>query len=109
MRISIAVSDPWDLGEATKWQPLYGSLLQTERGGRALIKLDNVISYGDSIWSFVIASPRHRGDEVGALQVGKKVAATFIGILDQQAQSEAAFDTHDWRGGLAFTGDIELA
>jgi len=109
MRISIIVSDPWDLGEATNWQPLRGSLLQMKSEEMALIKLDNAISYGNSIWHFVIASPRRRGDEVGALQAGKKVAATFIGISDQQAGSEAVFDTHGWRGGLAFMGDIEPA
>lgn len=109
MRISITVSDPWELGEATKWQPLCGRLLQTKGEGRVLIKLDSALSYGDSIWHFVIASPRHRGDEIDALQAGKKVMATFIGIPDQQAGSEAVFDTHGWRGGLAFIGDIEPA
>lgn len=109
MRISITISDPWELGEATKWQPLCGNLLQTRDEGRGLIKLDDAVSYGGSIWHFAIASPRRRGDEVGALQTGKKVAATFIGISDEQAGSADAFDTHDWRGGLAFMGDIEPA
>ncbi len=29
MRISISISDPWELGEAIRWQPLFGELLQT--------------------------------------------------------------------------------
>lgn len=110
MRISISISDPWELGEAQKWQPLRGELLQTvsdEHGGRALIKLDETINYRDSNWCYVVVAPRHQGNEIAELQTGKKVLGAFTGISDQQAESNSPLDTSNWRGGLAFTGDVE--
>jgi len=110
MRISICISDPWEIGEAIRWQPLLGELLHTvndEHGGRALIKLDNALNYRGLSWHFVIASPRHQGEEIAALQTGKKVPAGLTCISDDQAQSDTALDTSNWRGGLAFVGDVE--
>lgn len=109
MRISISISDPWELGEALKWQPLRGELLQTandEHGGRALIKLDDGVNYHGSNWRYVVAAPRHQGNEIAALQTGKKLLGAFTGISDQQAESANPLDTSNWRGGLAFTGEV---
>ena len=109
-RIIICISDPWELGEALKWQPLQGELLRMtsdEGGGRALIKLDAALSYRGSTWHYVIAAPRHQGNEMAELQTGKKVPAALTGIPDQQAESSRVLDTRNWRGGLAFLGDVE--
>lgn len=103
-------SDPWDLGEALKWQPLRGELLQMTRddhGGKALIELNESMSYGDSVYRYVVASPRHEGSEIAELQNGKKVFCAITGISDEQAKSSAAMDTSSWRRGVAFIGDIE--
>ena len=110
MRISISISDPWELGEALRWKSLQGELLRMvndEHGGRALIKLDEVIDYRGSNWRYVVAVPRYQGNDIAALHTGKKVLAAFTGISDQQAESTNALDTSNWRGGLAFIGDIE--
>jgi hypothetical protein len=110
MRISISITDPWELGEVLKWQPLRGELLQIvndEHGGRALIKLDDAINYRGSNWHYVVAAPRHQGNEIARLQTGKKVSGAFTGMSDQQAESRSPLDTSNWRGGLAFTGDVE--
>lgn len=109
MRISISISDPWELGEALSWHPLTGELLtsvKNEHGGRALIKLDNPISYYGSNWRYVVAAPRHQGDEIGALETGKKIMCAFTGIPDEQAEAGSPLDTQNWRGGLAFIGDL---
>jgi len=111
MRISVSISDPWELGEALKWQPLQGELLQMvndEHGGRALIKLDNAINYRGSSWRYVVATSRHQGRPIAEIQNGK-VASAFTGISEQQAESSSPLDTSNWRGGLAFVGDIEPA
>lgn len=110
MRISIMLSDPWDLGEALKWQPLRGELLQIthdEHGGKALIELDERIIYRSFVCRYVVASPRHKGSEIGELQNGKKVFCAMTGISDEQAKSSAAIDLSNWRGGVSFIGDIE--
>jgi hypothetical protein len=112
MQISISVSDPWELGEALKWQSLRGELLQMvndDHGGRALIKLHDAVNYRGSVWRYVVAAPRHQGNEIAGLQTGKKVLAAFTGISDQQAESSGALNTSNWRGGLAFVGDLEPA
>ena len=111
MQILITVSDPWEFGEVTKWQPIRGNLLEiagNESEARALIELDQALSFGGSLWHFVIAAPRHHGDEISTLRSGKKISATFIGVSNEQVESDAAFDTRGWRGGLAFIGDVEL-
>jgi len=112
IRISISISEPWELGEALKWQPLRGELLQTvndEHGGMALIKLDNAINYQGSNWRYVVAVPRHHGSEIAGLHSGRKVLSAFSGISDQQAESSSPLSTSKWRGGLAFIGDVEPA
>lgn len=111
MQILISISDPWELGESLRWQPLRGELIESvsdEHGGRALIKLDEAVNYHGSACRYAIASPRHKGNEIGAVQAGKKLVCAFIGISEQQAEV-SPLDTKNWRGGLAFIGDLEPA
>lgn len=82
-------------------------MADNERGGQALIKLDYAINYHGSIWRYLVAAPRLQGDEIAMLQAGKKIPCAFIGISDQQAESNVPPDRNEWRGGLAFIGDIE--
>jgi len=84
-------------------------MVSDDHGGRALIKLDDAINYRGSIWRYVVAAPRHQGHEIAGLQTGKKVFGAFTGISDQQGKSSAPLDTNNWRGGLGFIGDVELA
>lgn len=112
MRIAISVSDPWDFGEAVGWKPLAGQLLQVvddDHGGKALIMLDDVVTYRGASWHYLVAQIRHQGDKISALQSGKKVLSSMIGISDVQAKSAQSLDTDHWRGGLAFIGDIDPA
>lgn len=110
-QVSIVLSDPWELGEALNWEPLKGELLRMEtgeHGGRALIELERSITYQGPDCRFVVASPRHVGEEIASLQLRKSVACAFTGISDAQAESSGVPDTREWRGGLAFIGDIRL-
>lgn len=112
MRISIAISDPWELGEALKWQPLPGELLRIvndEHGGQALIRFDKPITYHGSVFQLAVASPRLEGHQITELTAGKMVCSALTGISDQQAESGNPLNTSHWRGGLAFTGDVEPA
>lgn len=104
------LSDPWDLGEALKWQPLRGDLLQAthdKHGGKALIELNESISYRGFVCRYIVASPRQKGGEIKELQNGKTVCCAMTGISDEQAKPSAAMDLSDWRGGVAFIGDIQ--
>lgn len=109
-QLTIMLSDPWELGEALKWQPLQGNLLRSvndEKGGQALIKLEKSLEYRDAICRYVIASPRHEGVEISNLSVGKSVLCGLTGISEQQAESSNPFDLSSWRGGIAFIGDVK--
>lgn len=111
LRVSIVLSDPWELGEALNWEPLKGELLRMEageHGGRALIKLEKIITYRKSNCRFVVASPRHEGKKITSLQRRESVSCAFTGISDSQAALDGVPDTLGWRGGIAFIGDIRL-
>lgn len=110
MRIAITVSDPWDFGEAIEWRSLLGQVLHVaddDQGGRALIMLDDAVNYHGSAWRYLVAKVRHQGDKISALQSGKKVLSSMIGISDERAKSAQPVDTDHWRGGLAFIGDLD--
>jgi hypothetical protein len=110
MRVSVTISEPWELGEAVQWRSLAGELqrlIDDAQGGRVLIKLDHSIRYRGSEWHYVVGTPRHSGDRLAALQAGQKVLSALTGITVQQAVSDNPFDTSGWRGGLALVGDIE--
>jgi hypothetical protein len=110
MRIAISVSDPWDFGEAIGWKSLAGQMLQIvddEQGGRALIMLDEAVNHRGSAWRYLVAKVRHQGDKITALQSGKKVLSSMIGISDERARSAQPLDTDHWRGGLALIGDLD--
>lgn len=108
--VLLSISDPWDLGEALKWAPLRGELLQTnidDRGGRGLVRLDQAIEYRGTSCRFVVAAPRHEGDTIATAVSGGKVFCSFTGISDAHAKSDDALSTEHWRGGLAFIGDLQ--
>jgi hypothetical protein len=108
--VILRISDPWDLGEAISWCPLEGELLKLEpdaHGGRALVRLGKPVQYKNSEWSYIVASPRHEGTAIDALQRGESAICAFTGITEAQAASSRPLDTSGWRGGLAFLGELE--
>ncbi len=110
MRIAVTVGDPWELGEAVKWQPLLGEVIdsrQNSQGGQALIRLDEAVTFSGRDWKYLIASPRYQGATLADLQSGGKLIMAFLGVPDDQVSSGDPFDTSRWRGGgLAFTGGL---
>jgi hypothetical protein len=109
-RVVVQISDPWDLGELLQWQPLQGELLRLQGdavGGRGLIRFDKPISYKGLTCTYAVVSPRHVGVDLTAIERGGKVDSGFTCISDEQAGSAAALDTSNWRGGIAFIGDLE--
>jgi hypothetical protein len=110
MRVKILVSDPWSLGEALGWRPLYGELvrmLDDDRGGRCLIELDSPVEHGGYSCSHLIASPRHAAGRVAGLHEGKVVMCGFTGVSRDTADADVDLELRGWRGGVAFTGSAE--
>lgn len=112
MRVTVSISDPWDLGEALGWSRLRGELLRTQNAQhreRALIRLDDAILWEGTSWRYLIAQARHVEPDIHAIFGGAEVPAGFVGITDEQATSNTQLDTSKWRGGgLVITGTLAL-
>ena len=111
VRLRIAVSEPWDLGEATSWQAQPGSLLRVENeSGReiGLISLSAGLSYQGRIWPYLLVCPRSDSFDLSALQSGTAVPCNFVGLVAEPAEAGLSDALQGWRGGLAFIGDLTL-
>jgi hypothetical protein len=112
MRVSIAISDPWELGERLDWNKLGGEVLRIEhdnRGGQALIRLDEPLIHNKIHWQYMIASPRHKGDTVAALESGNELHSGIVGIPVRQAESAEPFGSPvRLSRRLYFIGSIHL-
>ena len=105
--ISIRISDPWELGEALRWEPINAEIIGVN-GDDILIQLLKPFDFKGTSCEFFIASPRHEGDHaVELLNVG----SLFCGmtrITTNQARSNNPFDLSNWRGGIAIIGNLDL-
>jgi hypothetical protein len=110
--IRIAISEPWDLGEATSWQAQSGSLLRVENeSGReiGLISLADGLSYQGRNWPYLLVCPRSGRIDLFALDSRSAVPCNFIGLIEAPAEAGLSDALEKWRGGLAFVGDLTLA
>jgi len=110
-RIQVTLSDPWELGESLHWRPLTGrmkKLAHSEAGGAALIVLDEPIRIGEASYSLAMAQPRHEGRSLLELYEGARVFCSFTGVSESDACSQSPLSDENWRGGLAFIGELEL-
>lgn len=109
MKVSISLSDPWDLGESLGWALLSGTVLRViedENGGRALIKLDTPISYRDSQWRYVRATPRFVDVNMLGLKFGVKLPCGLVGVTEEQAETGDSWKTSPY-SKLSFIADVE--
>ena len=110
-RVSIQISDPWDIGEALCWRPLTGSVIrviENSGGGHALIVLDAPLEFEGITYGYVIASPRHERAFIRQVFLGESVSCGIVGISEEQARSEEPFEKAKWRGGLALIGSLDV-
>jgi hypothetical protein len=111
IHIEIHISDPWDLGEALRWEPLEGGIIAIDNlptGGMALIKLNHSFNYKNTECEYFIASPRYIGANIGTLFKGKPMTCGFTRIPKELAESQNPFDLSLWRGGVTIIGELEL-
>ena len=110
IHVRIHISDPWDLGEALKWEPLEGELIAINdlfEGGKALIKLNQSFNYKNTKSEFLIATPRYTGINIGDLVKGSPIICGITRIPKELAESQNPFDLSLWRGGVAIIGELE--
>ena len=107
--IRIAISEPWDLGEAISWHEQLGSLIRVEStGGRevGLISLTAKLSYKNQKWPFLLVFPRSDRTNLSAVDAGASVPCNFVGLVHEPVGRALSGVLDDWRGGLAFVGDL---
>lgn len=94
MNVIISLSEPWELGERLGWRPLAGQVVTTvldDAGGQVLIRLQEPLLLGNSSWHYVIASPRHEGSTIAALEEPEGLIGAIIGVPDDKAESRQPF------------------
>jgi hypothetical protein len=107
--IRIAISEPWDLGEAISWHEQLGTLIRVENTGSrevGLISLTAKLSYKDQKWPFLLVCPRSDRMNLSAAGAGASVPCNFVGLVHEPVGTALSDVLDDWRGGLAFIGDL---
>lgn len=105
-KVSIRISDPWELGEALKWEMLDAEIIAMG-ADNILIRLLKPFVYEATNCEFFVASPRHKGEHVEKLCNGQSLFCGMTRITSEQANSDNPFDLTSWRGGIAIIGNLD--
>ncbi len=105
-RIDVKISDPWELGEAVRWQPLAAKIVSIQ-GESVLLRLDCPFEFKATTCEFFVASPRLEGYSISELDEGKPVFCGLTRISREQAASSNPHDLSRWRGGLTLIGNLD--
>jgi hypothetical protein len=111
MKITITVSDPWAVGEALNWRPISATVVSMrpqQEQGTALIEFDPPLEYDGRHWRFGVASPRHVGDRIAALDQGPDLFAAVTTIDNDSSRSNWRAATERRGDGLYFIGNIQV-
>lgn len=111
-KITLKLSDPWDLGEQLGWSELEAIIVNVKDDGGVpisiAIKLVNPFDYKNTSCEYFIASPRHEGTDFTAFFKGQAVFCGLTRISSDQIATVNPFDLSHWRGGIGLIGEIEL-
>jgi hypothetical protein len=109
MKVTISVSEPWQLGELLGWRSLAGHVITAasdSAGGQILIRLDKPLLWGGSNWNYLIGSPRYEGSSVAALNEPSGLISAMVGIPDDQAEGQQPFASRSKTSTGYFIGTI---
>lgn len=104
--VMLKISDPWELGEAVRWEA-FPAVLLTRQGESVLLRIKQPFEFKGKKREFFVASPRHRGDSMNQLYQGRSLFCGMSEIARDFAMSENPFDTSKWTGGIALIGELE--
>ena len=108
-RITIQLSEPWDLGQALSWQPLVAHILAAkpdEKDGVLLLQLEQPFVIGETQCEYFVARPRHKGVKIDALLTGSAILCALTRIPPDRLHVADPFDLGWWRGGVACIGEL---
>lgn len=105
-KVTMRISDPWELGEALKWEAFDAEVILASDDTLLIRLLDPFVYHGTDC-EFFVASPRHQGDHVEQLRNGKTLFCGLTRITSEQAKSNDPFNLTKWRGGIAIIGNLD--
>ena len=105
-KVSMRISDPWELGEALQWQAFEAQIIAVSNDN-VLFRLLDPFVYKGTTCEFFVASPRHEGDRVDKLRNGTSLFCGMTRITSEQAKSTDPFNLTSWRGGIAAIGNLD--
>ena len=109
IRVHVGLSDPFELGEAMGWRPIFGEIIKMDisnKRGRALVRFDEPLNWRGVNYSFAVATPRLSGDEIMDFKKPAGVGCGFTCVTEEHAMSENSLSTDHWRGGLGLTARL---
>ncbi len=105
-RLTIVVSDPWELSDALSGAHLRGAIALVLRAGggvhreSAFVALEEPLRWGSGQYEGILIQARHQDRFLESLESGKVVSCNFIGLTVDQCQRAAELiDMKWWRGG----------
>jgi hypothetical protein len=104
LRVTITVSDPWDLGEAIAWQAIRGAVAHMQADAW-LVKVDSPFVHSDLEYQYLVVSPRHVDSRLERA-TSEQVECNIIRTTPERASSAAPCDVSWWRGGGAIIGAL---
>lgn len=105
-KVSMRISDPWELGEALKWKAFDAEIIAV-RDETVLIRLLTPFLYEGTTCEYFVGSPRHDADHVDKLCNGKSLFCGLTRITSEQARSDDPFNLTKWRGGIAIIANLD--
>lgn len=107
MRVTINLSDPWDMGEALGWAAMPGTIVH--RAAAAwLVELDRPVFYSNTEYRLLVVLSRHEGRTLAQATL-HDVSCSLIRTTAERASSATPCDISWWRGGHAMIGSIRAA
>lgn len=102
-RVSFTVSDPWEFGTAVGVGPHFGHILRVRRqvetgtfgirqADAAVIQVERPFSYLGLKGEFFIVTPRHEGMDLCGIETPEGVAANFVRLSRENAESRDPFN-----------------
>lgn len=114
VEVELTFSDPWDFVTENGAGPFLGKILQlgqsfwNKDNSAVLLKLTRPISFHDTVYEYMIASPRLESDAIEGWGQGSILGCNLIGLPPERLDPEDPFNLSWWRGGGTFIGSLKV-
>lgn len=105
MKVVIALSDPWEMGEVLGWPRIAGTVRHSD-ADCWLVEIDQPFDYANTEYRFIVMRARHMGNPLSNA-VSAEIPCNMTRTTAERASSEAPCDLSWRRGGHAMIGTVE--